>query len=333
MTLATLAGAFALRDALLAPAPASASLECALPAVFGIGVEERQMLDAGGAGLVVVRAEGSSVLRPGDAIRQANDRRTLHCADLEGAAAEAMAKGLVLLLAVERDERTIAVALPEPTSPAGGGVAAGAAAHAPAAGGAAAPAPPSAVAVAPAPSPTVTPLVRREAPLPPRADASSELVAKTLAAAAVLATIDDAAHTTVPIAMYQRRVDDAENAIAALRIEGAGAEAVQAVVAEVFDYHHTALDIRRYTARQLEQSHTDQRGAGALSQPYFSDSEVPRWVARFPFLSESIEQAPRTTHVLLPGEAAGRWNPDQALELLWEHAQQAEGRLSKWSAS
>jgi hypothetical protein len=174
--------------------------------------------------------------------------------------------------------------------------------------------------------------VLRETTLPPRADASAELVAKAVAAAAVLGTVDEAARFAVPLGVYERRLDEATNAIAALHIEGDGSAAVRGVVAEAIGYHETARDIRRYKAAELEHARVDERGAGALSLPYFSDSEVPRWIERYPFLGESLQQAPRTTHMLLPGEMAGRWNPDQAIELLWARAAKAAARLGTWGA-
>ena len=94
-----------------------AGTPCELPSAFSLVVEERPLLDAGNAGLVVVRSSApSSSLRPGDIIRQANGRRTIQCADLERTAGEALAKGLLLLLAAERDGKLVARALPEPTT-------------------------------------------------------------------------------------------------------------------------------------------------------------------------------------------------------------------------
>jgi hypothetical protein len=174
--------------------------------------------------------------------------------------------------------------------------------------------------------------VKREAPLPARAEASAELTTKAVAAAAVLATVDEAARLTVPVGVYERRIADAKNAIAALRIEGEGSAAVRDVVAEAVAYHETARDIRHYKADELTHARVDQRGAGAISLPYFSDSEVPRWIERYPFLSESLQQAPRATHLLLPGEMAGRWSPDRAVELLWERAAATADRLGAWGA-
>ncbi len=318
--------------------PARAARVCELPATFSLAAEERGLLGPAAAGLVVVGspARGSG-LQAGDVIRQANGRRTVGCADLEETAAEAMAKGLLLLLAAERDGRLVAGAFGQ------------AGAAAPVVDAARQPAAPTGAArsetaaesareeraIAPPALPTAapTPVAVREATLPPRADASAELAAKTVAAAAVLGTVDEAARFAVPLQAYERRLDDAKNAIAALRIEGEGSAAVRAIIAEAVGYHETARDIRRYKAAELADARVDQRGAGGQSLPYFSDSDVPRWVARYPFLSESLQQAPRTTHMLLPGEMAGRWNPDQAAELLWERAAHAATRLAAWGAA
>lgn len=305
-----------------------AGTACVVSPAFSLAVEERQLLDAGSAGLVVVSSGAvSSSLRAGDVIRQANGRRTIRCTDLEATAGEALAKGLLLLLAAERDGKPIAIALPEsPANAVAEERAAPVLAKATTSGD-----PPGWPTPTPVPLPTVTPVVHREAALPPRADASAELAAKAVAAAAVLGTVDEAARLAVPLGAYERRLDDAKNAVAALRIEGEGSAAVRSVVTEAFGYHETARDIRRYKAAELSHARVDQRGAGAISLPYFSDSEVPGWIERYPFLSESLQQAPRSTHMLLPGEMAGRWNPDQAVALLWERAAETAARLAGWA--
>jgi hypothetical protein len=314
----------------LAGARAWAGSPCEVPAAFALAVEERALLDTGSAGLVVARPlPPASPLQAGDVIRQANGRRTIRCEDLEATAAEALAKGLVLLLATEREGRLTAVVLAESTAVAA--VAAPAALPKPAATvaeapGEAEPVPP------PVPVATATPIVHREATLPAHTEASAEVTAKAVAAAAVLGTVDEAARLAVPLSAYERRLDDAKNAIAALRIEGEGSGPVRGVVAEAFGYHETARDIRRYKAAELANARVDQRGAAAVSLPYFSDSAVPGWIERYPFLSESLQQAPRATHLLLPGEMAGRWNPDQAVELLWERASATAARLGAWAA-
>jgi hypothetical protein len=318
---------------------ASAATLCQLPSVFGLTVEEGPLVGAKAGGLVVVRADArSALLQPGDVIRQANARRTDNCRELEAAAADAAARGVLLLLAAERADGLVAVALADETS--APVAAAPPVRPAPAASGddaplvRSAPASPAAVAAAPAPLPTpvATPVPRKEVSLPPRDGASAELTSKSVAAAAVLGTVDEAARMAVPVTAYERRIGDAKNAITALRIEGDGSAAVRDLVAETLAYHETARDIRRYKAAELTDARVDQRGAGAVSLPYFSDSEVPRWIERYPFLSEALQQSPRATHMLLPGEMPGRWNPDQAVELLWERARTSAERLGAWGA-
>jgi len=327
--------AFAVTTSMLAPEKAWAGTACDLSDVFSLTVEESSGLGGMNERLTVVRSGAPSTsLRPGDVIRQANDRRTLRCADLEAVAAVTMAKGLVLLLAAERDGQLFALALPSAPSESAIG-----AAPTVVAGKADAPTVDTPVAAAP----VVVPPVRRPTPvpspaaraavLPARADASAELAAKAIAAAAVLGAVDEAARLVVPLAVYERRIDEARNAIAALHIEGEGSAAVRDVVAEVFGYYDTARDIRRYKAAELSDARVDQRGAAAISLSYFSDSQVPGWVARYPFLDETLQQAPRATHMLLPGEIAGRWNPDQAAELLWARAAETAARLGTWGAN
>jgi hypothetical protein len=331
--------AYALALTMAGAGTAGAARVCELPATYSLPVEERAVLDSAIGGVVVTGSPApGSGLHVGDVIRQANGRGISDCRELEAAAADALAKGLLLLLAADRDGHVVAVALKE------SGVAVAVAvppAEAPAGSAPVVPqeraktVPPVAAAPVPAmpvPVRTPPPVVLRETTFPPRADASAELTAKAVAAAALLGTVDEAGRFAVPLSAYERRLEEAENAIAALHIEGQGSAAVRAVIAEAVGYHETARDIRRYKAAELEDARIDQRRAVAVSLPYFSDSEVPRWIERYPFLSESLQQAPRTTHMLLPGEMAGRWNPDHAVELLWERAGKAATRLGAWGA-
>lgn len=302
---------------------------CDLPTTLSVTAEERPLLDGGGAGVIVTGSPAPQTgLRAGDVLRQANGRRIVGCDDVEAVAAEARAKGLLVLVAAEREGKVFAAALP--TAPE---AAVALAAPPEAKGGTAPPAVVEPPVVRATTTPRPTPAAFRETELPPRADASAEIAAKAVAAAAVLGTIDEAARIVVPLPVYERRIEEATNAIAALRIEGEGSAPVRALIAEALGYHETARDIRRYKAAELTHARVDQRGPGATSLPYFSDSDVPRWMERYPFLGESLQEAPRTTHMLLPGEMAGRWNPDQAAELLWERAAKAAERLGAWGTA
>jgi hypothetical protein len=67
------------------------------------------------------------------------------------------------------------------------------------------------------------------------------------------------------------------------------------------------------------------------SMPYFSDSDVPRWVAEYPFLEAAVLEPPRARKIIVPGEAAGRFNPEDACDLLWRHAHDQTVRLAAWA--
>jgi hypothetical protein len=125
-----------------------------------------------------------------------------------------------------------------------------------------------------------TPRPRRAATLPSRDDASPELRGRAAAAAAALARVDEAATPGVPLVVYERRLGDAEAAIAALEFGVAAADAaVHDFVEDTVSLHRTARDVRRLQLQMLAQSEVDRRGAGAATLPYFSDSKVPDWVA------------------------------------------------------
>jgi hypothetical protein len=333
---------------LVAVRAAGAATPCALPAAFGVQVEQHGATEAGGPGLVAVaELAGAAGMRAGDTIRQANGMRVDRCGDLERAAAEALAKGLALLLGVERDGVLSAVALvarPGAVAAAGRPSAEVAALARPAASTEAATvtAPPalpdgsSVVAWPPAPdaapAPARSPVPHREAVLPPLAEASGGLRQTAARAAATLTSVDDAAGFSVPLVLYERRLHDAEATIAALSFATEpGSAAVQAVVGEVLDYHRTARDIRHAKLDLLSRRGMDRRTSSANAMPYFSDSQVPQWIASYPFLQASLLEAPRETRFIMPGEVAGRWDPDRALDLLWARARAGTTRLAEWA--
>jgi hypothetical protein len=355
---------------------ALAGMSCDLAPELGVRAEQRRAGEAGGPGVVAV-AETASGLRAGDAIRQANAVRVETCLDLERAAAEALAKGIALLLAVERmggvtlvrvppaaetraaaapaagrdDDATLAGSVPAAPPAAtvrdgAGAPPAGAPVNAhgaPDAAGAAAPVKTDAVARAEgavlpaAPDPAraeapIAPLALRALALPPSADAAPEVRAAAAAAVGDLRQIDATAQLSVPLPLYERRLEDAERSIAALAFgpTRAGA-AVRAAIEDLLGIYRSAGEIRRATLEYLQSQGVQSRGAAATSVPYFSDSKVPEWVARYPFLRSSLRDAPRATRFLLPGEAAGRWDPDQASELLWARAREESARLAAWA--
>ncbi len=195
--------------------PPAHAASCALPAALRVAVEERGSIAAGVE--LVASAPSCCGLRAGDVVRQANGTRVSRCADLEPVAAEALARGLALLLAVERDGELIAVAAMTReseqrvlagaserapadralTAPAaGGGAATGVPEHADAKRAATAPGAERAVsatkgasstteraAATPLPESRPTPRPRRAATLPARVDAPPELRQRAAAAA------------------------------------------------------------------------------------------------------------------------------------------------------
>jgi hypothetical protein len=41
--------------------------------------------------------------------------------------------------------------------------------------------------------------------------------------------------------------------------------------------------------------------------------------------------APNATRLPLPGESSGMWEPDRAIELLWERARERRARLAEFA--
>jgi len=165
--------------------------------------------------------------------------------------------------------------------------------------------------------------------LPP-ADAGPELRQSAAAAAAAFGELDRFERVELPIAIYERHLEETEARIAALAFgTDDDSMAVHAAVATILAYHHTARDIRRTKIASLDKLKRDVRAVSS-PVPYFSDSEVPRWVVRYPFLRESLETPPIPGSM---GELAGSWYPDRATELLWEHARADTEELAAWAAA
>ncbi|MFQ5668356.1 MAG: hypothetical protein ACE5I7_18255, partial [Candidatus Binatia bacterium] len=84
-------------------------------------------------------------------------------------------------------------------------------------------------------------------------------------------------------------------------------------------YYETASDILAYRDAAA-------RRAGRLRYrpnvvlEYNSTSRVNGWLRRYPFLRASVIQAAGQVHFITRAERSGRWSPDQAVQLLIEHA-------------
>lgn len=165
--------------------------------------------------------------------------------------------------------------------------------------------------------------------LPP-ADAGPELRQSAAAAAAAFGELERFERVELPISIYERHLEETEARIAALAFgTDDDSMAVHAAVATIIAYHHTARDIRRTKIASLDKLKRDVRAVSS-PVPYFSDSEVPRWVVRYPFLRESLGASPILWGL---GENAGSWYPDRATELLWEHARTDTLELASWAAA
>jgi len=162
------------------------------------------------------------------------------------------------------------------------------------------------------------------------ANAGPELRQSAAVAAAAFGEIERFERVELPIAIYERHLEETEARIAALAFgTDDDSMAVHAAVATIIAYHHTVRDIRRTKIASLDKLKRDVRAVSS-SVPYFSDSEVPRWVVRYPFLRESLGASPILWGL---GENAGSWYPDRATELLWEHARADTLELAAWAGA
>jgi len=355
------------------------AMQCDLPPAFQLRLEQRATGDDAGSNVVEAPAAGAaSVLFVGDRIVQANGRRVRNCADLESAAGEALAKGLVLLLGVERDGKLVSVAAE--IAPEDAGEAAPARAGEPAAtkvdtavgvallatgvaievafialevatdrnsiprtplldaavnklAGVEAYRPGVEIAAAPAEEtrPAAVELPAAAVELSPAADAGPGLRRSAADAAAALRDLDGYARVELPARVYERNLDTTEGRIEALSLgSDDGSAAVRSAVDAILGYHRTARDICRAKIEFLNKRERDVRAAG-YSIPYHSDSEVPRWLARYPFLRDSLRASPSDWGNF--GERSGYWDPDRALELLWEHARADTAKLAAWASA
>jgi len=343
-----------------AAGPVAAGTACRLPRELAIAAEQRSAVAEGGPGVVAGTQPGArSPLRPGDGVRQAGGVRVTSCDELERAAAEAFAKGLPLLLAVERDGVLVPLLIeagPVAEAAAAPGARAGAAAVVPGAAVAArdVPAPvrtlaeesaaaaegatpetagaatPEPVAVISEPPIALRPPIA----LPPASEAPAEARAAAMEAVRHLRDLDSVARATVPLVVYEGRLQRTERSIAAMGFgSGAAAADVKASADEVLATHHTVAEIRRATLEYLTDTGRRLRTVAVSSMPYFSSSEVPRWVAEYPFLEQAVIEPPRATRFLIPGEASGSWNPDEAVALLWGHAREQTAQIAAWAGA
>ncbi len=316
---------------------AAAGNACALPEAFAVRVEQH---GAGAPGLfaAAIQPPGAGLVA-GDAIQQANGARVASCPELERVAADAMANGLALLLAVERKGALTAVAIVAQP------------AREPAAKGTELPTA-SALPASPAPVADARVTIAQDGQrpgasrehgtgavppstggldLPPPPASSSQLRACAAQARQDVELLDQLARLSVPMTAYDRRLHDTTNALLNLECgSDEPAASMRVFLADILGYYRTASDIRHFADDFQRQREVDVRGTGTDRMPYFADSAVTEWVATYPFLHASLLESPR------PGrwfESAGIWNPDRAVELLWEQARHRLARLAEWSTT
>jgi hypothetical protein len=170
------------------------------------------------------------------------------------------------------------------------------------------------------------------APLPP--DLKTKVGNTGEQAVALLREVETVAVTTGKPNTYEQGVTNAAAQLRALDQASQG-EAEKRIVAGarvIFGYYLAARDIRQYKQEYVETERKDLRkGRAAAFQsasiPYFLKSPVPGWVDRYPFLRASVSESPQMDSVL---ERPGRWDPDQAVVLLWQKAKEETDQFARW---
>ena len=133
---------------------------------------------------------------------------------------------------------------------------------------------------------------------------------------------------------YEEAVSTAQTRLRALDQASQG-EAEKRIVAGakvLLAYYLTARDIRQYKQDFVKDQRKDLRkGRAAAFQspdlPYFLASPVPQWIDRYPFLRASVSETPQVINFL---ETPGHWDPDKAVDLLWQHAKAETDRFAQW---
>jgi hypothetical protein len=94
----------------------------------------------------------------------------------------------------------------------------------------------------------------------------------------------------------------------------------------------TAEEIRQYKQDFVNNERKDLRkGRDATFQSsiisYFLKSPVPGWIDRYPFLRASVSETPHMESFL---ERPGRWDPDKAVQLLWDKGKEETEQFARW---
>lgn len=170
------------------------------------------------------------------------------------------------------------------------------------------------------------------APLP--SDLKTKVGNTGAQALALLREVETVAVTTGKPNAYEQGVTNTAAQLRALDQASQG-EAEKRIVAGakvIFGYYLAARDIRQYKQEYVEEKRKDLRkGRAAAFQsasiPYFLKSSVPGWVDRYPFLRACVSESPQMDSIL---ERPGRWDPDQAVVLLWQKAKEETEQFARW---
>lgn len=252
-------------------------------------------------------------LHVGDILVQLNSHRLQTCADLAEGLIEAHRNALGTLFLIRRDGKveTALVAAPPAV------VAAGAPVAPPVKG-----APPMPIAAAAAPIAQVPPAVPTAIPPPPvpttpptplsRADADT---ARELLAECVAFGRDLQARQPLPMAQpWAQRVEQLRQRYNSQQARGAAV----GLVDPILGYYETVAQILLYK-ETVTRERRDIRARGDIVLEYHSNSPVPAWVQRYPFLRPSVLREP-DIGLLRVGESNGQWLPDRAVALLLDRA-------------
>lgn len=117
--------------------------------------------------------------------------------------------------------------------------------------------------------------------------------------------------------------------------QGEAEKRVVAGAKVLLGYYLTAQEIRQYKHDFVSESRKDLRKGRAATfvssdVPYFLKSPVPGWVDKYAFLQAAVKDSPSMLNFL---EQPGHWDPDKAVELLWEKAKEETARFAEWLGS
>lgn len=117
--------------------------------------------------------------------------------------------------------------------------------------------------------------------------------------------------------------------------QGEAEKRVVAGAKVLLGYYLTAQEIRQYKQDFVSESRKDLRKGRAATfvsseVPYFLKSPVPGWVDKYSFLQAAVKDSPTMLNFL---EQPGHWDPDKAVELLWEKAKEETMRFAEWLGS